>query len=80
MSWMAGMRKREFSVGCRVCKDPDVVRSKEYLDDRKKATENEGQRLREKTVPGELAEVDGALVTQGLRAQAIIATSHHYRL
>lgn len=74
------MRKREFSVGCRVCKDPDVGRSKEYRDNRKKATENGGQRLREKTVPEELADVDRALITQGLRAQAIIATSHHYRL
>lgn len=35
---------------------------------------------REEMVPEEFAEVDRALITQGLWAQAIIATSHHYRL
>ena len=40
--------ERVLGRGYRLCKDPDVGRSKEYLDNQKKATKIGGQRLKGK--------------------------------
>lgn len=41
-------KERVLGRGYRLCKDPDVGRNKEYLDNHKKATKIGGQRLKGK--------------------------------